>query len=95
MLPPIDLDPIILAARVAKRISINQRLAYAQLDADLTVVQTSPNFSALMRDSNLMSVHGEHISDLLWEFVGGNATLKAIIDGEIPNYRIEHIHRDG
>ncbi|HFE66900.1 MAG TPA: hypothetical protein ENJ93_06525, partial [Chloroflexi bacterium] len=84
---PLNLDPVILAARVAGVLCLSRRIAYAQLSPQLTVVQTSSNFSALLKIPDT-AVTGQHISDLTWEFVGLEDTLQEILGGRLPQLHL-------
>ena len=61
---PLNLDPIVLAAHVAKAYNNTHQLAYAHLSADLKVLQTSPNFLSLLHTSGI-EVIGEPVSHVL------------------------------
>ena len=92
-LPPIDLDPVMLAARTAMAMSLTHRVAYSQLTSDLLVAQFSSNFPALM-DSTGEEIVGQPITDLLWEFVGAESLLQEILRGDSLIYRLEHVNRE-
>lgn len=91
-LPPIDLDPVMLAARVAKALSQSHRLAFAQLGPDLTVVQHSPNFVALLEQAE-WPIIGRPIDELLWEFVGAEPLLDDVLQGATPMFSLEYVNR--
>jgi len=91
-LPPIDLDPVMLAARVAQALSQSHRLAFVQLAPDLTVVQYSQNFVALLEQVE-WPLKGRPISDLLWEFVGAEPILQDVLQGVVPDFKLEYVNR--
>lgn len=91
-LPPIDLDPVMLAARVAQALSQSHRLAFVQLSPDLTVVQYSQNFVALLEQVE-WPLKGRPISDLLWEFVGAEPILQDVLQGVVPYFKLEYVNR--
>ena len=92
-LPPINLDPVMLAARVAKALSNSHRLAFAHLAPDFTLVQHSPNFLALLEPPDWQIV-GKSIMDLLDEFVGAEIMLRQVLDGAVPSFQLEFINRE-
>lgn len=91
--PRLNLDPVMLAARVAKAYSFRHNLAFAQLAPDLTVVQQSPNFSALTESGDWFNT-GAPIVDLLAEFVGAEELLQDILNGKLPYYQLDHVNRE-
>ena len=91
-LPPINLDPIILASRVAKALGQFHSFAYAQIDADFTIVQHSPNFLALLEHADWQVV-GKSIFEFLYEFVGAEALLEEVLNGEEPSFVLEYVNR--
>lgn len=91
-LPPIDLDPVMLAARVAKALSTSHRLAFAQLAPDFTIVQHSPNFVVLLPQPDWQLV-GKRVDALLDEFVGADAVLQSVLAGQLPVYQLEFVNR--
>ncbi len=94
IISPLNLDPVILAARAAGILCLSRRIAYAQLSSQLTVVQTSSNFSALLEMPDT-AVTGQHISDLMWEFVGLEETLQEILEGRLPHLHLKMVNRTG
>ncbi|MCA9923668.1 MAG: hypothetical protein KC419_20925 [Anaerolineales bacterium] len=90
---PLNLDPIVLAAHVAKAYNNTHQLAYAHLSADLKVLQTSPNFLSLLHTSGI-EVIGEPVSHVLWEFVGADEILLDVLHGVLPVYQLEQVHRE-
>ena len=94
IISPLNLDPVILAARAAGVLCLSRRIAYAQLSPQLTVVQTSSNFSALLEMPDT-AVTGQHISDLMWEFVGLEDTLQEILHGRLPKLHLKMVNRTG
>lgn len=92
-IPPIDRDPIVLAARVAQAISSTYEMAYAQLAPDLTVVQHSTNFPRLLPDPT-QEIIGQPITELMWELVGTEPVLANILQGKQAAHRLEYINRE-
>lgn len=91
-IPPINLDPIMLAARVAKALGQSHRFAYVQLSADFTVIQHSPNFLALLEHSDWQVV-GKSVFDFLYEFVGAESLLDDVLHGKLPTFNLEFVNR--
>ena len=91
-IPPINLDPVMLAARVANALNQSHRLAFAQLAPDLTLVQHSPNFLVLLEKPE-WHVVGQPIVELLGEFVGAEAMLQLVLQGDLPAYNLEFVNR--
>lgn len=87
------LDPADLATLAAQAFGRTRQLAHAQLAPNLTIVQASPNFTAVFGSAE-KSVNGRLLTDILWEFIGAEEALLAILDGTLPNYQIESINRD-
>lgn len=94
IISPLNLDSVVLAARVAGVLCLSRRIAYAQLSPQLTIVQTSSNFAALLEMPDT-AVTGQHISDLMWEFVGLEDTLQEILHGRLPQLHLKMVNRIG
>lgn len=90
---PFNLDPIVLAAHVAKAYNSTHHLAYAHLSPTLKVLQTSPNFLSLLRTPGL-DVIGQPIANVLWEFVGAEEILMDVLHGMTPHYQLNQVHRE-
>ena len=86
-------DELHLAARVANVFSTDRGLAYAQIDSDLKVRQTSANFPNIVTEPTTNFV-GKSLPDLLWEFVGGEETLHTILAGRETEYILANIQRE-
>jgi signal transduction histidine kinase len=82
-----------LAARAAGVFTQSRRLAYAHVAPDLTVAQVSPNFAALAADPGA-PIEGRPLPDLLWEFVGAEDALRAILRGDEPAFALEQVNRE-
>ncbi|MCP5098901.1 MAG: PAS domain-containing sensor histidine kinase [Chloroflexi bacterium] len=91
-LSPINLDPLFLAARVAQAYNKTHNLAYAHISPDFKFLQISPNFGSLLQTTSA-EVIGQTITDVLWEFVGAEETLQAVLNGTLPDFRIDQINR--
>ncbi len=90
---PFNLDPIVLAAHVAKAYNNTHHLAYAHLSPDLKVLQTSPNFLSLLHTPGIQVV-GQPIANVLWEFVGADDILNDVLHGIQPTYQLDQVHRE-
>lgn len=91
-LSPMDFSPLMLAARAAEAMSLAHAMAYVQLAPDLTAVQASPNFAELLQNLD-EEIAGQPITNLLWEFVGAEEALYAVLRGETPLFRLEQVDR--
>ena len=90
---PFNLDPIVLAAHVAKAYNSTHQLAYAHLSPELKVLQISPNFLSLLHTPGI-EVVGQPIANVLWEFVGAENVLNDVLHGMQPNYQLDQVHRE-
>jgi signal transduction histidine kinase len=88
--PPLEIQPDMLAAWALKA---SQRLAFAQLAPNLTIVQVSPNFGSLfsMPDVNLA---GTLVTEVLEEFMGMEEVLLSILQGDMPSFELQNINRE-
>jgi signal transduction histidine kinase len=82
-----------LAARAAKALIQEHRIAYAQLSPDLKVVHASSNLRDVIHDPT-PQIEGSALTDLFWEFVSTEESLKAILRGEANDYRLERVNRE-
>ncbi len=87
----LDLSPMMLAAQVVKVYGLAHGLAYAHIAPDLTVVQASPNFSVLLTEPTTV-IEGQPLTTLMPVFVGAEATLRAILQGDKIEHKIERVH---
>ncbi len=90
--PPFDAQKILLAAQVTTVLNHIHRVAYALLTADLTVLHASHNFLVVVNEP-VTAVVGQRIEDLLWEFQGAEAGLRAVLDGSLPFFAFGRVHR--
>lgn len=88
---PLNLSALRLAARAAQIFVRSNRLAYAEIAPDLTIIQTSSNFWELCAQTPRH--RRVKISHALDEFVGAESTLLAILFGKIPEYTMEFVNR--
>jgi signal transduction histidine kinase len=86
-LPLHDPNVALLAARVARAFTHSHRLAFAQVGPDLTLSLASPNLRALMQ-SPPEHILGRPLAELFWEFVGAEATLRAVARGDEPAFQL-------
>ncbi|MBE7530073.1 MAG: HAMP domain-containing histidine kinase [Chloroflexi bacterium] len=89
---PFDARKILLAAQVTTVLNHIHRIAYALVAADLTVLHASHNFLAVVNEPTTPIV-GQKITDLLWEFQGAEAGLRAVLDGSLPFFAFGRVHR--
>ncbi len=90
---PMNLDPLFLAARVAQAYNKTHKLAYAHLSAELRILQISPNFTTLLQTADTALI-GQPVDYVLWEFVGAEEELRAVLTGQAPSYRLEYVNRE-
>lgn len=82
-----------LATEVAAFLTRNNSIAYAHIAPDLTVQAASGNFADRLGLQDVEIV-GAPLDEVLWEFVGSAETLHAVLNGELPTYRLEHVQRE-
>jgi two-component system, chemotaxis family, CheB/CheR fusion protein len=92
-IPPIDLNTIMIAAQVTKVLNVIHRVAYALLSPELTVLYASPNFTNVLSEPT-HNLFGSRLEDVVWEFVGIEENLKAILNGRLPFLALERINRE-
>lgn len=91
-LPPMNLDPMMLAAYVARAMSKSHRIAFAQLSPEFKILLHSSNFPAII-EKDVEEIVGVPIMDLLREFVGIESFLKEVLEGRQPLFHIEYVNR--
>jgi len=91
-IPPIDLNAIMIAAQVTKVLNVIHRVAYALISPELVVLYASPNFTNALSEPT-HNIFGR-LEDLVWEFVGLEKNLEAILNGRLPFLAIERINRE-
>ncbi|MFO7679283.1 MAG: HAMP domain-containing sensor histidine kinase [Chloroflexota bacterium] len=92
-IPPIDLNTIMIAAQVTKVLNVIHRVAYALISPELTVLYASPNFTNVLSEPT-HNLFGSRLEDVVWEFVGIEENLKAILNGRLPFLALERINRE-
>ena len=92
-LSAMNLDPLFLAARVAHAYNKTHKMAYAHLSTELNFLQVSPNFISLLQTSNT-ELLGQPMNQVLWEFVGAESDIEAVLTGKRPSYRLEYVNRE-
>ncbi len=90
--PPLDLDSIMLAAHVTKVFGLIHRIAYAFISPDFRVLRASDNFASVLSLPGEQYL-GQLLSDVMWEFVGAEEELTAVLDGRLPYLAFERVHR--
>ncbi|MFO7538312.1 MAG: ATP-binding protein [Chloroflexota bacterium] len=83
------LDSTSLAARVAEIFTLSRHLAYAQVDPELYVQQTSPNFAAMLRLSPDV-VQQQPITQWLPTLQAAVPNLKKLLQGERTHFRLDY-----
>ncbi len=91
-IPPNNLSSIMLAAQVTKVLNVIHRVAYALISPDLRVLYASPNFSTVVSEPT-HNIFGRPIEELIWEFVGAEDSLKAVINHTLPFLAFERVNR--
>lgn len=77
---------------LSNALSLIHPAATALLDEQLTIVQISPGFDRLIGAVE-EQLEGAPLSDVLWEFVGVEEDLKAILKGESERFVLENVNR--
>ncbi len=93
MILPVSPDATLLAAHVTQVMVMNRRYVYAHLAPDLTITLVSPNFAAVLRQPRI-EFTGKLITEVLWEFVGAETTLLAVLYGKMSVFRLEQVNRE-
>jgi len=88
-----DFDAIKLAAQVTKALNVIHRVTYALISSELRVLYASPNFSTVLSQPTI-NILGSPIDELIWELVGAESNLKAVLDGTQPFFIFERINRE-
>jgi hypothetical protein len=91
--PKIETKTPRLAARANLAFSHLFHLAYAQVDPDLTIVQTSSNFKSILVERDV-TPEGRRLTEMLAEFVGTEDVLHLVLYGAMPSFQLELIRRD-
>jgi putative nucleotidyltransferase with HDIG domain len=91
-MPDQDLASLKLAARVAQVTSALYQLSYARVDSNLSIVQVSPNFSSVLGGADIPET-GIPLTEAFVEFVGVEETLKSILRGGLPSFKIDRVNR--
>jgi HD-GYP domain-containing protein (c-di-GMP phosphodiesterase class II) len=87
------LRPIRLATRATQAFSHLHHLAYAHIAPDMTIVQASTNFWAVLTNPRL-PLEGNFLTDFLDEFVGAEEMLQFVLRGVMPSYQLERVRRE-
>ncbi len=85
-------DSIQLLSRVVQATSDLYQLAYLQVDANLRILQVSPNFPSELADADLKG-SGVPLEEAFGEFVGMEDVLNSILRGALPSFQIERVNR--
>ncbi len=81
-----------LAAHVTKVFGLIHRIAYAFVSPDFRILRTSDNFASVLSLPGERYL-GQPLSDTMWEFVGVEEELTAVLDGRLPYLAFERVHR--
>lgn len=92
-IPPINLDSIMLAAQVTKVMNVIHRVAYALVSSDFRVVYATPNFTSVLSEPT-SNIFGRPVDELIWEFVGAEKSLTAVLNHKLPFLAFERINRE-
>lgn len=68
------------------------KLTYVQVNADLRIVDVSPNFPSELAEVDLTE-SGIPLDEAFGEFVGMDDVLASILRGEMPSFQIERVNR--
>ena len=86
-------DNLQIAARVSQVACEMYQLVYARISPDLKIVQCSPKFESILDFGVSADLLGSPLVDFLFEFVGMEEVLRDILNGHLPSFQIERIHR--
>ena len=70
---------------------LGRRFAFAAIRPDLTIDRVSDNFGELVGSRDHPS-SGRPLGDVLWEFVGSESFLEAMLIGDRDLYRLDHVN---
>lgn len=87
-----NIAPVQLEAQAAQALGQIHQFAYAFISPELRILQVSANFQFVLENEN-KSVVGLHLTDVLMEFVGVEDMLDAVLEGNLPTFKIEHVNR--
>jgi signal transduction histidine kinase len=93
-MPKVMQNAMDLATAVTGYLTQTNALAYAHLDPEFKITQTSPNFTQGCLLAPQGGVKGLSISELLWEFVGAEEALQDVLHGRMPAFSIEQVQRE-
>ncbi|MCA9958921.1 MAG: PAS domain-containing protein, partial [Anaerolineales bacterium] len=91
-MPPLDIESLMLASHVTKVFSLIHHVAYALVASNMVIRRVSTNFTAVLNEPGT-SVVGQRLNDVLWEFVGAEESLQAILNGKSPYLAFERVNR--
>ncbi|MBE2197825.1 MAG: PAS domain-containing protein [Anaerolinea sp.] len=92
-MPPLDIESLMLASHVAKVFSLIHHVAYALIAPEMVVLRASSNFAAVLNEPD-KTIVGRPLTDLLWEFVGAEGSLQAVLQGKMPYLAFERVNRE-
>jgi signal transduction histidine kinase len=81
------------ATRITHMLMRAHRIAYAQLNAELLMVDASDNLGELLLAEPL-TWQGCVVGEVFHEFVGAEESLRAILRGELPSYVLTQVNRE-
>jgi signal transduction histidine kinase len=91
-LPPLNTNKMLLESSVTRAFNNYHRLAYAHIGPDLTIIQTSDNFSSLL-PGDMETAEGKPLIEVIEEFGGAEAQLRAVINKEQETFLLEYVNR--
>jgi len=84
--------PGFLVERLAQVLAASHHFAYAHIAPDFTLTWASDNFASLtLRPTE--PPEGQRLSQLFVEFIGAEATLQSVLEGQLANYQLERVNR--
>ncbi len=81
-----------LESIVIQKLTNIKNLAYAFIANDLTILAHSDSFRHILEEAHTQIV-GAPLADLCIEFLGVETSLNDVLTGQIPQFQIEHVHR--
>lgn len=81
-----------LAAHVTRVLGFIHRIAYAFVSPDLIIRRTSENFNSVLSTPGESYINVP-LDSVLWEFIGTEENLQAILQGKLPYLAFERVNR--
>ena len=86
-----SIEPSQLALVVTQTLLDTGNLAFIYLDESYRIQELSDSFYTILDFPDSMPIKGQHINDVFAEFVGMETVFEALLSGEMPSYRLNHV----